>query len=114
MSDQWPIPLAANDEPCMHCDQTPASGAWGAPCLDSPDRHHWATWQRQLDAEYRLNETARSLSRAAYELDKLAAAVEELSSRLQRKLSIDLTPELIRNEAERARDTLHVYGLLDV
>jgi hypothetical protein len=109
----WPTPLAGSDEPCMHCSQPPASGAWGKPCPDSPDKAHWTTWQRRLDAEHRLNETARSLSRAAYELDKLAAAVEELSPRTQRKLSIDLTPELIRNEAERARDILHAYGLLD-
>lgn len=59
----------------------------------------------------------RDLSRAAYELERAANAVDALPERLKRKVinaQRDLDPELLRNEAERARDTLHVYRLLDV
>lgn len=107
-----PVPFAGQDEACMYCEQTPRTGAWGKPCLDSPDALHWTQEQRELGHEAKLHAVARSLSRAAYELDKVASDIEQLPQRQQRKLSTG--PDLIRNEAERARDTLYVYGLLDV
>jgi hypothetical protein len=110
------IRLARPDEECMHCLRTPASGVWGKPCPSSPDKLHWTQWMRDEGEAEKLQSTARSLSRAAYELERVAEAIEQLPTRQRRRLLRGpecLDPLLIRNEAERARDTLHVYGLLD-
>lgn len=106
-------------EPCAHCDRV--AGDWNAPCVGSPDGLHWTVTGRREWAEEKLAHTARSLSRACYELEQLAEALDQLPERLRGKLrrsvapsAARLSPDLIRNEAERGRDTLHVYGLLDL
>lgn len=113
---------AGPDDPCMYCEQTPRNGAWNQPCHESADHHHWTREQREHYHDQKLIATAQSLRRAALELDRIAAAIDELPARLRRKVlrapallsAYRLDPEIVRNEAERARDTLHVYGLLDV
>jgi hypothetical protein len=100
---------------CMYCEQTPQTGAWGRPCPESADHLHWTPEMHEDYHDQKLTATAQSLRRAALELDQIAAAIDELPVRLQRKIrSYPLHSATIRNEAERARDTLHVYGLLDV
>ena len=71
-------------------------------------------WRDWLDG---ANGSARaSLVRACDELEAIADALDELPLRLQRKLwrrdsDNRLVPDIIRNEAERGRDTLAVYTL---
>lgn len=111
--------FARNDEPCMFCGETPASGAWSRPCPSGDLNAHWAPDQWRDYKNEHIVDLGQSLRRAAYELEKVAEALEGLSPRLRRKVagcsgSVRLEPALVRNEAERARDTLHVLGLLDV
>lgn len=53
-----------------------------------------------------------ALTRACNRLEGIAATIDELPPRIRRKVmrSTALRPEIIRNEAERGRDTLSVYG----
>lgn len=109
--------LVGNHEPCIFCGETPRDGAWGKPCPDEPKGLHWTRDQFRDDFTEKLASVGASLRRAAFELDKAASSAESLSPRLARKVmgaAPDLDPLLLRNEAERARDTLHVFGLLDV
>jgi hypothetical protein len=108
--------FAHPDAPCVYCARTPRSGAWNEPCPTSDDRLHWTPEMRAGVQEQKIVALAQSTRRAALELEKAAAAIEGLPDRTRRKLrgTYALNPDLLRNEAERARDTLHVYGLLDV
>jgi hypothetical protein len=110
---------SADGSPCLWCEQTPANGAWNRPCPDAPDRLHYTREQFAEIAQERLNTVGGDLRRAAFELERAANAVAALPPRVRRKIERAqplgcLDPILLQNEAERARDTLHVYGLLDV
>jgi hypothetical protein len=111
------LDFAPPDVPCLFCERTPGSGAWDKPCPTAPDHLHYTREQFSGLAQDRLNNVGASLRRAAYELELAAKAVEALPERLRRKVVRDqlhLDPDLLRNEAGRARDALHVYRLLDV
>lgn len=86
-------------------------------CPDAPDHLHWSVAQLWALQAEKTKDLGQYVRRAAYELEKAAKAIESLSPRLQRKVlreQRELDPLLLRNEAERARDILHVMGLLDV
>lgn len=111
------IDFAAPDEPCAFCGKTPESGAWNVPCPSAPRGLHDSVRQLVNANTEQAATLGRYLSRAAFELDRVAGAIDALPPRTRRKVlraNRCLDPDLIRNEAERARDVLHTRSLLDV